>query len=93
MSIMEAVELISILVLAGLILHEKNHRSTFMSNTYQLAQSIIVLRQDLHVLSRDLETIKTENVGISRAVEDLSTEVGKLRDDFMDCNNAVKSTT
>lgn len=80
----DILEIVGIIILIGIVVYERRQRFSIMVNVNQLAHSIITLRTDLHHLSKDLESVRLENVGISMAIQKLTEEADKLEKDFVE---------
>ena len=80
----DILEIVGIFILIGIVVYERRQRFSIMVNVNQLAHSIITLRTDLHHLSKDLESVRLENVGISMAIQKLTEEADKLEKDFVE---------
>ena len=85
MIIYDIIELVAIFLLVGIVVYERRQRFSIMVNVTQLAHSIITLRTDLHHLSKDLESVRLENVGISNAIQNLTAEAEKLEQEVNSC--------
>lgn len=80
----DILEIVGIFILIGIVVYERRQRFSIMVHVNQLAHGIITLRTDLHHLSRDLESVRLENVGISKAIQKLTEEADKLEKDFVE---------